>query len=348
MPGKREATSERKKEHIEICLNKEVSFKAKSNGLDNYEFIHSAVTEVDINKINFTSNFLRKKVSYPFLISCMTGGTFESININKELALAAGELNIPIGVGSQRQALENGDYIKSFKVIREAAGNVPVLGNIGAKQVVEAKNTADLINRLADMVDASAVVIHLNPLQELFQKNGETYFGGLLKGIEKACKGARVPVFAKEVGSGISGFAASKLLNAGIKGIDVAGAGGTSWSAVEMHRNGNFDQYFREWGLPTSYCIKDVYKLKMKHKFELIASGGINSGIELAKGLALGADLAASARIILKEVIKNGNRGVVNLIENWFNTAAKIMYLTGAQDLNSLRKNKLINKEELV
>ncbi len=348
MPGKREETSERKKEHIEICLNKEVSFKAKGNGLDNYDFIHSAVTEVDINKINFTSNFLRKKISYPFLISCMTGGTFDSININKELALAAGELNIPIGVGSQRQALENDNYIKSFKVIRQSAGNVPVLGNIGAKQIVTAKNPADLINRLADMVDASAVVIHLNPLQELFQKNGETDFGGLIKSVEKACRGGRVPVFAKEVGSGISGIAASSLLNAGIKGIDVAGAGGTSWSAVEMYRNGNYDEYFRDWGLTTSYCIKEVYKLKKKYKFELIASGGINSGIDVAKGLALGADMAASARIILKEVIKNGNRGVVNLIENWFNTVAKIMYLTGSKDLDSFRKNKLIKKEELV
>lgn len=348
MPGKREETSVRKKEHIDICLNKDVAFKGRTNGFDKYEFLHSAVTEVEIEKIDFTTTFLSRKISYPFLISCMTGGTYDSVNINRELAEAAGELNIPVGVGSQRQALENDNHIKSFQIIRETAGNVPVLGNIGARQIILEKNPADLINRLAEMISADAVVIHLNPLQELFQKNGETSFKGLIKAIEKGCRGAEVPVIAKEVGSGISGQAASKLLNAGIKGIDVAGAGGTSWSAVEMIRNRNRDEYFWDWGLPTSYCIKEVSKLKKKHRFELIASGGINSGVDAAKALALGADMTASARIILQEAVKTGSKGVVNLIENWFNTVRKIMYLTGAGDLKSLKDNRLFIKEDLV
>lgn len=347
MPGKKENTSKRKKEHIEICLRKDVSFRSKTNGLERYEFEHYAITEVEIDKIDFSTRFFNKTISYPFLISCMTGGTYEAVNLNKQLALATRELNIPIGAGSQRQAVEDNEFLKSFKILREEAGNVPILGNIGAAQIASAKDPAGLVKELIDMLEADAFVIHLNPAQELFQKEGNTNFKGLLNAVEKICSSISIPIIAKEVGAGISANAAVKLLQVGVKGIDVAGAGGTSWTAVEMIRNKNNQDFFRDWGLPTSYCINEVKKLKNDFSFCLIASGGINSGIETAKTLALGADITASARIILNEAAKKGAEGVVNLLKNWFNEVRKIMYLTGAQDLESLSKIKMIMKEEL-
>jgi isopentenyl-diphosphate Delta-isomerase len=347
MSQKKENTSKRKKGHIEICLNKDVSFKNKTNGLDKYEFEHCAVTEVNIDKIDFQTDFFNKRISFPFIISCMTGGHYTATDINTQLAIAAKELNIPIGVGSQRQVLENKEFLKSYKVIRKKAGTVPVLGNIGAAQIVSEKEPNVLIEKLASMIEADAMVIHLNPLQELFQKNGETNFAGLIKSVEKICRAVTIPVIIKEVGSGISGSAAALLLNAGVKGIDVAGAGGTSWWAVEMIRNKNNDDYFREWGLPVSYCIKQVKKLKKEFDFTLIASGGINSGIEVAKSLALGADMTASARKILKEVVENGAEGVVDLINNWFITVRNVMYLTGAHDLDAFSRVKLIKSEDM-
>ena len=346
MAGKSTLVSERKEEHIELCLTDKVSFKEKSNGFEHYDFLHYAITEVDLKSISFETSFLKKKVNYPFLISCMTGGTKSAERINAKLALAANDLNIPLGVGSQRQALENKDHHNSYKVIRKNAPSIPILGNLGAAQFVLVEKT-DTIEELIDMIEADALVIHVNPLQELLQKNGEPSFTGLLRKLEKLINKISVPVIVKEVGAGISGRAAEKLLSAGVKGIDVAGAGGTSWSGVEILRSGKKgNNLLWDWGLPTSYCIKDVSKLKKKYKFTLIGSGGINSAAEAAKALALGADIIASARIILQELDKNDVEGVRDLIEGWFEVVRDIMFLTGSQKLTELR-NKIIPKEKL-
>ena len=346
MKNNQNKTSDRKKEHIELCLHSDVSFR-KSTGLENYEFKHNAITEIEIDNINFESEFLGKQISFPFLISSMTGGTHEAFELNERLAIAANELNIPIGVGSQRQALENDTHLESYKVIRKYASNVPVLSNIGGAQISKLKELSS-IKRIIDMVEADAVIIHLNPLQELLQKEGETNFTGLLDNIEKLKKYITKPVIIKEVGSGISKEVAEKLLNVGVDGIDVAGAGGTSWAAVELIRNKiNDDNYFRDWGLPTSYCIRKVAELKANFDFILIGSGGLNDFINVAKALALGADIAASARIILITLYEKDTKGVVDLISNWFNEIKKIMYLTGSGNLSEFRKDKLILKKEL-
>ena len=233
---KEDKTAQRKKEHLELCSTDDVNFKFKTNGFEKYDFIHNAITEVEIDEINFETKLFKKKISYPFLISCMTGGTTESENINARLAVAAQDLNIPIGVGSQRQTLENQKYINSYKAIRKNAPSVPIFGNIGAAQIVQLKKLG-VVQSLVDQIEADAMVVHLNPLQELLQKEGEPNFKGLLGKIEKLVKELNVPIIIKEVGSGISGLAAKKLLEAGVKGIDVAGAGGTSWAGVEMLRN---------------------------------------------------------------------------------------------------------------
>lgn len=338
-------TSKRKKEHLELSLNAEVSFKNKSNGFEYYEFIHDATTEVELDKIYFETKFFKKKINYPFIISCMTGGTEAAENINAQLAIVAEELKIPIGVGSQRQAIENKNFRNTYDIIRKNAKTVPVLGNLGAAELVKLKSFTS-VKMMVDLIQADAFVIHLNPLQELLQPEGTPRFSGLLKSLKKLVKEIEIPVIVKEIGAGISGKASKALLETGVKGIDVAGAGGTSWAAIEMLRNKSMtNDYFWDWGLPTSFCLKENLILKKKYKFLLIGSGGINSAIDAAKAFALGADYVASARTILKELNSTGSEGVTNLITNWFETIKKIMFLTGSKSLKDLRKNKLLRKE---
>ncbi|MGB5288760.1 MAG: alpha-hydroxy-acid oxidizing protein [Ignavibacteriaceae bacterium] len=201
---------------------------------------------------------------------------------------------------------------------------------------------------LIDLIQANAFVIHCNPLQELLQPEGSPIFTGFLKSLKRLVKEIEIPVIVKEVGSGISVKASKKLLDIGVKGIDVAGAGGTSWAAIEMLRNkSQKDDYFWNWGLPTSFCLRENLKLKKNYKFTLIGSGGINSAVDAAKALALGADFVASARIILKELDANGIDGVKTLVTSWFETIKKIMFLTGSKSLKDFKKNKLIRKELL-
>lgn len=339
-------TSKRKKEHIELCLTDKVSFREKVNGFDRYDFLHHALTEVDLNKIDFSTRLFNRNISYPFLISCMTGGTKESENINKRLAFVAEDLKIPIGVGSQRQALENNLYHKSYKIIRQVARSVPVLGNIGAAQIIKSQKLSE-IKSLVEMLEADAFVIHLNPLQELLQKEGEPFFKGLLNKIEKLVKLFDVPVIVKEVGSGLSKSVAKKLLDAGVSGIDVAGAGGTSWAGVELLRNKSAQNDFWDWGLPTSYCLKEIYPLKKKYSFTLIGSGGIITPRDFAMAFAFGSDVVASARIVLQTLINKGENEVKSLVINYFDYLKKIMFLTNSQNLESLKQNKIIRKEEL-
>ncbi len=348
MPKKSDSTSDRKREHIELCLTDQVAFKNKTTGFEYYDFEHNAITEVDIRKIDFTTQFFKKKISYPFLISCMTGGTPEAGSINAELAVAAQKLNIPIGVGSQRQALENDKYLDTYKIIRKNAPTVPVLGNLGAAELVKLK-ILDKVSYLVDIINADAMIIHVNSLQELLQPEGEPNFKGLLKKLNMLTKKLKVPVIVKEVGSGISKRAVQKLLDNGVQGIDVAGAGGTSWAGVEILRSTNSKgDEFWDWGLPTAFCIKQIAPLKEYHEFVLIGSGGINSAFDAAKALALGADVAASARIILQTLDKGGVEGVISLVTGWFKTIKKIMFLTGSNNLYEFRhKNNLIHKSEL-
>lgn len=344
MDKSKNLTSKRKKEHLDLSLNADVSFKTKSNGFEHYDFIHDAATEVELDKISFKTKFFKKKINYPFIISCMTGGTEEAENINAQLALVAEELQIPIGVGSQRQALENDKYSHTYDVIRKNAKTVPVLGNLGAADFVNLKSI-EIVQKLIELIKADAFVIHLNPLQELLQPEGSPKFKGLINSLENLTRKIDVPVIVKEVGAGISSRVAKKLLEAGVKGIDVAGAGGTSWAGIEMLRNkSQVNDYFWDWGLPTSYCLREVYKLKKKYKFLLIGSGGINTAVDAAKALSLGADFTASARTILKELDRTGIEGVKNLITDWFDTIRKIMFLTGADSLKQFRKNKTIKR----
>ena len=336
----------RKKEHLELCKTNAVQFKEKTSGFEKYDFLHAALSEVQIEKIDLSKKFFGKKVSYPFLISCMTGGTTEGENINLQLAEVAAELNIPLGLGSLRFALETTQYDEHFKQIRKAAKDVPILGNIGGAQLVRMKSFKPLFS-LLDKVQSDVLVVHLNPLQELLQKNGEPDFYGIKKSLQKLVKQSQIPIIVKEVGSGISKKVSQALLDIGISGIDVAGAGGTSWAGVEILRNKQpVENPFWDWGIPTSFCIKTIAELKKENKFMLIGSGGINTSFDVAKALALGADFAASARTILQTLLKSREPGVISLIKDWFEDVKRIMFLTDSQNLRSFGKGKLILKKD--
>ncbi len=339
-------TSDRKTSHIDLCLNEDVAFHKKSSGFEVYEFEHYAITELRLDEIELKTRFLGKKIAYPFMISSMTGGAAKAGEINIELARAAGELNIAIGAGSQRQALESTAFHDTYKVLRKHAPKVPILGNLGAAEIVSSKNVVDDIKLLTDLIEADGMIIHVNPLQELLQSEGTPDFKGLLKAIGKITSSTSIPLIIKEVGSGINRRAARELLNAGVRGIDVAGAGGTSWAAVELKRSGIHNPYFREWGLPTTYCIKEIKKLKKSQHFYLIASGGVSSGVEIAKSIALGADLAASARPLLEKVVAEGADGVIKLLKEWFDELKNVMYLTNCSDIKNLGKTKIKRIEE--
>lgn len=338
--------SERKKDHIDICLNSDVTYK-KSNGFEKYDFVHNPLTEVKIDEIDFSNDFLGKRINLPFLISSMTGGAKETTTLNEKLSIVADELNIPIGVGSQRIMLEDNSQDSSFKVVRKNAPKVPIMSNIGATQILQLKDVTEL-KRIIDPIEADGLIVHLNPLQELLQLEGDRDFSGVLNKLEEIKNKLNIPLIVKEVGSGFDYYSAEKLLNTGVDVIDVAGAGGTSWAAVELKRNDDEENYyFREWGYRTSYSIREVSKLKINHPFILIGSGGIITFDDAAKAIALGSDLVASAGTILKILESSGVSGVINFIINLFIGIKKIMFLTGSSTIEELQTNKIIRKEDL-
>ncbi len=337
----------RKQEHLDLCASDAVAFKEITTGFEHYSFLHYALSEVNIDEIDLSFNFFGKLIRLPFYISCMTGGTDETVNINLKLARVAKELNIPLGLGSQRYALDSDRFNSHFDLIRKASGDIPLIGNIGAAQVVEAGIIKKLLNLIKNS-HINALTVHLNPAQELFQKGGETNFKGLLTAIAGMKKELEIPIFVKEVGAGIDEKVADELLWTGVDMIDVAGAGGTSWSGVEILRNGGNKQHdFWDWGMPTTYCIRKVNALRGSYNFLLTASGGISSGMDIAKSLALGADLTASARKVLKELHENGESGVVKMVSEWFETVKKVMFLTGSQSIEELKMDKIAKKQDM-
>lgn len=329
----------RKIDHININLNEDVH-SGISTGLEKFQFIHEALPEIDLSDVKTHLELFGRNLSSPILISSMTGGAPESEIINIRLSQAAQEMKIALGVGSQRAALESPALSKSFN-IRNYAPDILLFANIGAIQLNNGFNTDDC-KRAIDMIDADGLILHLNPLQEALQSGGNTNFRGLLENIEKVCKNISVPVIAKEVGWGISERTARMLFNSGISAIDVAGAGGTSWSQVEMFDADN-DFYqqlastYKYWGIPTAKSILNVKKATPD--LPIFASGGLNNGLDMAKSIALGASLAGSARIFLK-VATISTEQVLMLIKLLQDQIKISMFATGSTELSDLH-NKL-------
>ena len=343
MPNARlsRTTPSRKRQHVEIILKKDVAFKHKTTGLEEWEFVNNALPELDLPEVDATTVFLNKRLSLPLMISCMTGGYGEALRINRNLAEVCEETSIALGVGSQRQALESSLYHRSFSVVREAAPSIPVIGNIGAAEVASMTSPSRVL-RLAKLIGADAFAVHLNPLQEFLQPEGNTNFKGVLKGIAMLVRELPIPVIVKEIGGGISARVARRLADVGVKYIDVAGAGGTSWAGVELLR-GSHSREFWDWGIPTATALRNVVALRSSRPgLRIIASGGIGSGTDAAKCLALGADMVAAARPMLKGLHDGGKKGLKALIEKWSIDLRGIMFLTGSRNLRALRHAPLV------
>lgn len=338
------STPSRKKQHVELALNRNVGFRAKTTGFENLEFINNALPEINLHEIATSTVFLGHTLSSPFMISCMTGGYADALAINRQLAEVCEEMGIAMGVGSQRQALEDTQYHRTFSVVREVAQSIPVVGNIGAAEIAGLKS-AEGVLRLVELIRADGFAVHLNPVQELLQPEGNTNFRGVLKGISLLVRELPVPVIVKEIGAGISTDVARRLLEAGVHHIDIAGAGGTSWAGVEILR-GHGGEGFWDWGIPTARAIRDAGALKSPStRFTLIASGGIASGMDAAKSIALGADLVGAARPMLLALHRGGKRGLKSMIAAWAQELRGIMFLTGSGTIADLQRVALISRE---
>jgi len=326
----------RKSDHIKINLERDVR-STLTTGLENYRFIHDALPDLSLDEVNSSLTLFGKRLNAPILISSMTGGTSEAETINLRLAEAAQTVGLAMGVGSQRAALEHPEQAKTFQV-RRAAPDILLFANLGAVQL-NYGYSVDHCRRAVDMIQADALILHLNPLQEAVQKGGDTNFAGLAKKIKDVCKKVGVPVIAKEVGWGISDKTAKVLADCGVSAIDIAGAGGTSWSQVEMHRAP--DEFTRQlaatfvgWGIPTAESIQMVKKAAPK--MIIFASGGLKDGLDIAKCVALGATLGGMAGNFLKAAAVSTE----NAIETMKLTKKQIevtMFACGAKTLSGLK-----------
>jgi isopentenyl-diphosphate delta-isomerase len=332
----------RKSEHLRINLEEDVGFPRLTTGLECYRFAHNALPEISLDQVDTTTAFLGKKLRIPLLISSITGGTTEAQRINFHLAEGAQEAGIAMGLGSLRAALEAPHLADTFR-IRSVAPDILLFANLGAAQI-KTDLGPDACQRAVDLTEADALIIHLNPLQEALQANGDTDWRGVLGSIERVCRRLEVPVVAKEVGWGISASVARRLADVGISAIDVAGSGGTSWSQVEMHRAPSerlrrLSRQFADWGIPTAESLTEVRAAVPE--LALIASGGLRSGIDLAKVLALGADLGGIAGPFLQAA--NGSaRAVVALAHEIGEVLQTVMFCLGVSDIDDLQTKSVL------
>jgi isopentenyl-diphosphate Delta-isomerase len=336
------STTQRKAEHIRICLESDVQFKAQGSGFDRYQFTHSCIPELDYQEIDITTKFLGKQLGAPILISSMTGGTEQAKTINYHLAEIAQEYKLAMGVGSQRVAIEKSEVAATFQV-RKVAPDILLFANIGAVQLNYSYGI-DQCLQAVDSIEADALILHLNPLQECIQPQGDTNFKGVLDRIATICSKLPVPVIAKEVGNGISAATAKQLISAGVSCIDVAGAGGTSWAKVESERaktalQRRLGETFGDWGIPTADCITNIRQIAPE--LPLIASGGLRNGLDVAKAIALGANLGGLAFPFLQAADISA-AAVAELTEILMAELQTVLFCTGSADLAALRRDNCL------
>jgi isopentenyl-diphosphate delta-isomerase len=338
--GKVTQVSRRKADHIRINLEKDVR-SGLTTGLERLGFEHNALPELDLEQVTTGLTFLGRRLKSPILISSMTGGTQAAGRINRSLAEAAQARGCAMGLGSIRAALEKPDLATTFQVRRHAP-DILLMANLGAVQLNYGYGP-DTCQKAVDLVEADALILHLNALQEALQPEGDVHFGGLWRKIEAVCRRLNVPVVAKEVGWGISAEVAARLARAGVRAIDVAGAGGTSWSQVEMYRtkdeaSARLAGSFIDWGIPTVECLKQIHH--RLPRMPLIASGGLRDGLDIAKCIALGADLGGMAGPFLKAAAVS-TEAVTELIDLTGRQIRSVMFATGTRDLPGLKKAHL-------
>ncbi|MFN3909761.1 MAG: type 2 isopentenyl-diphosphate Delta-isomerase [Candidatus Anstonellaceae archaeon] len=318
------AISKRKDEHIKIASSQKSQYKS-SAGFDEIEFLHCSLPECDLEKLNCTVEFLGKKISAPIMIGSMTGGTTMAKKINKRLALAAEKEMVPLALGSYRPLLENQHVFDSYNV-RKLCPSVPLIANIGAVQLkeYEFKKIEEVVNK----TEADALAIHLNPLQECIQPEGQKNFEGVYEKIIQLADFFNLPIIVKETGGGINADIAKKFENTKIRYVDVSGKGGTSWSKVEYYRGGKIVG-FEEWGNYTALAVAECSKV-----IKTIASGGIRNGIDVAKSIALGAELGSASAPFLV----NPNKKLYLFKEQ----LKRCMFLTGSKNIEELKNAPLL------
>lgn len=331
----------RKADHIRINLEEDVR-SGLTTGLERFRFLHQALPELDLDEIDLSTDLFGKRLKAPILISSMTGGTEEAGTINRRLARAAQETGIAMGLGSQRAALEHPEVAPTFQV-RPVAPDILLFANLGAVQLNYGYGI-DHCRRAVELIEADALVLHLNALQEAVQPEGDTRFAGLLDKIEAVCSALPVPVIAKEVGWGFSERAARALADAGVAAIDVAGAGGTSWTQVEMHRaeterQARLAAAFLDWGIPTAESIRSIKKVAPE--MCILASGGLRNGIDIAKCIALGAQLGGMASPFLKAAASSLDE-TIQTIEEIKRQIQVCMFAAGAGDIAALQETPLL------
>lgn len=336
-------TSDRKMQHIRICLEEDVESQMH-HFFDDFSFVHQAIPNFAIDEIDISTTLFGKKLKAPIISSAITGGHEIAKKINGSIASVIQDLGLGMGVGSQRAALEDQSLEETFSIVRDSAPDALIIGNIGAPQIIEDQYSLEKLEKAISMVSADALAIHLNPLQEACQWEGDTNFNGVLERIESLSKDLSKPIVVKEVGSGISKECAKSLEDTEVAGIEICGMGGTSWAAVESYRAKEksddilykIGQNFKNWGIPTPLSIIEV---KSAFNKNIIASGGVRSGIDAAMSIALGASSVGIANPILKNLHKNN-------LENYFKRIIKelkiVMFLVGAKNLEELRKVPII------
>ena len=345
-----EMIKKRKKEGIDIPLNEKVQGKETTTLLEDVYLIHNALPEINHEDIKLNTVFLGRTFSAPIIIDSMTGGTDEALLINKRLGQIAEKYGFAMGLGSQRAGLKSDKLIQSYSVARSVAPNAFLIANIGGAQLAEGLSKDD-VKKIIKMIDADALAIHLNPLQELIQPEGEPRFKGILQKITSLVNDIEIPVIVKEVGSGISPEVAVKLQGAGIRAINVAGSGGTSWAGIEKIRADNAKNYiksnlgnlFWDWGIPTALCVLLASKYV---DIPLIASGGLRNGLEIAKCLMLGAKMCAMAFPFLKRAAESEDE-LDKFTQLILAQLRGTMFLLGSSDIDSLVNTRYILKDKL-
>ncbi len=345
-----EETEKRKSDHIRICLSEKAQAKKATTGFEDIHFVHRALPEVDKQKISLATTVFDHKFSAPLIVGAITGGTSEAEKINANIAQAVENLGLGMGVGSQRVAIENKKVEKTFSVARKKAPNAFLIANMGGVQLVHGYGLKE-IKKAMEMIDADALAIHLNALQEAVQPEGQTNFQGVLAKIGEVAGELDKPVIVKETGCGISAEDAKKLESYGVKGIDIGGLGGTSFAAVEYYRaNGkegskqrSLGEVFWDWGIPTAISIVEATQVA---KIPVIASGGIRDGVDAAKALALGACLTSLSQPILEAAV-TGVKETEDTLSLLTEELRNVMFLVGAEKVEQLTRTPIVIAGEI-
>ena len=331
--------SERKLKHIEICLEYPVEYTTKTNGFEFIDWVYNALPEVSLEGINLETQFLGKTLKAPILIGAMTGGAERAAKINRNLAIAANYLGIGMMLGSQRVMLENVAARASFQ-IRDLAPNILLIGNIGVAQFRKGYGAAQA-RAAIELVGADAIAFHTNPLQEALQPGGDTDFTGLIPIFEQIVPSVGYPVMLKEVGHGLSGSVARAVKNVGFAALDVAGAGGTSWAKVEdfAHHGRLEHPDLDEIGIPTAQALQECHEALPE--MPLMASGGIRTGLEIAKALRMGASVAAMAKPLLEPAL-HSPEAVIAHLEKVIYELRVALFVAGFASLAELKNTKIM------